>query len=48
MANRAFEIISPERLQLRSSVDWKLCYLCQKDENVELQFPHNKNGKQNF
>ena len=44
MANRVFEIISAERLQSRSTVDWTLCYLCQKDENVELQFPHNKKG----
>ena len=34
MANRVFEIISAERLQSRSTVDWTL----------ELQFPHNKKG----
>ncbi len=45
MASRSFEIIPPERLQSTAAVDWSLCYLCQKDENVELQFPHNKKGK---
>ena len=47
MAIREFQIISSDKLHLLSAVDWSLCYLCQKDEKFDLQFPQNKKGKWN-
>ena len=48
MAEPVFELITPERLQSPSTVitvDWNICYLCQKDDtDGDLQFPCNKNG----
>lgn len=44
MEKRFFEIFSPEKI-LSETVEWQLCFLCQKDEQKDLQIPYNKNGK---
>ena len=48
MTKSMFEIITTERLQSKSAIDWTPCYLCQKGDNIVLHFPHNKNGKCNL
>ena len=40
-----FELITPEKLLINQTVNWEICYLCQKENDENLQFPHKKKGK---
>lgn len=43
-----FELITPEKLLINQTVNWEICYLCQKENDENLQFPHKKKGKTFF
>ena len=40
-----FELITPEKLLVNQTVNWEICYLCQKENDENLQLPYKKKGK---
>ena len=44
MSKQTFELVSAERLNQSILINWKLCFICQKDGKDNLQSPFNKRG----